>query len=60
MRKLFRIATDQFRDEEAARRWLQHPLRALSGKTPLEMCATELGAEEAEAILGRIAHGIVC
>lgn len=43
---------------EDARRWFHSPKRALGGKTPLEYCDTEPGAEEVENLLGRIEHGV--
>lgn len=45
-------------DPVAARRWMTQPKIALGGLTPLRCCDTELGAREAEALLGRIEHGV--
>lgn len=45
-------------DEAKARAWLERPLRELSGKTPLELAATEPGAREVEQVLGRLEHGV--
>jgi len=45
-------------DLNKARRWFSNPKRALSEKTPLEYCDTELGAEEVKHLLGRIEHGV--
>ena len=43
---------------DKARRWFSSPKRALGGKTPLEFCDTDLGAEEVTNLLGRIEHGV--
>jgi putative toxin-antitoxin system antitoxin component (TIGR02293 family) len=43
---------------DKARRWFTSPKRALGDKTPLEFCATDIGAEEVCNLLGRIEHGI--
>lgn len=56
--RLVKHATDVFAGAAAARDWFQRPLRALGGKTPLELCATEPGAREVEQALGRIEHGV--
>lgn len=46
-------------DLHAARRWLTTPLRALRGKSPLELSKTDVGAHEVENLIGRLEHGIV-
>jgi len=46
-------------DAATTRAWLGEPRRALGGKVPRELLATELGAREVEALLGRIEHGVV-
>ncbi len=51
-------AVDVLEDRNAARRWMTQPKRALGGLTPLRCCDTEMGAREAEALLGRIEHGV--
>jgi putative toxin-antitoxin system antitoxin component (TIGR02293 family) len=51
-------AVDVLEDRVAARRWMTQPKRALGGFTPLRCCDTEMGAREAEALLGRIEHGV--
>lgn len=45
-------------DLEKARRWFATPKRALGGRTPLEFCDTEPGAEEVRDLLGRLEHGV--
>lgn len=56
--RLYEIATDVLGDEDEARQWLKAPNAALGGHTPLDYADTELGAREAEDLLGRIAHGV--
>ncbi len=46
-------------DLETARKWLSTPLRSLRGKAPLELVKTEVGAQEVEALIGRLEHGII-
>jgi putative toxin-antitoxin system antitoxin component (TIGR02293 family) len=55
---VFDKAVDVFGDVKIAREWLKEPLIALSGKTPLEYLAMEVGAREVESLLGRIEHGV--
>lgn len=45
-------------DAEATRAWLTRPARALGGKTPLELAATDVGTTEVEALIGRLEYGI--
>lgn len=45
-------------DEQLSRQWLRTPRAAFSGKTPLEMAQTELGAREVEDLLFRVEHGV--
>jgi putative toxin-antitoxin system antitoxin component (TIGR02293 family) len=44
-------------DRDAALRWMQTPLPALGGETPIHIARTELGARQAENLVGRIEHG---
>ncbi len=57
--RLVHLAEELFQDREAASAWFRRPLRALGGASPLEMCASEPGAREVEALLGRVSHGVV-
>lgn len=54
---VFNCAVSVFGGAASARTWMREPLIALSGRTPLEYCGTEIGAREVEDILGRIQHG---
>ena len=56
--RLLHIAEEVLEDEDSAARWFSRPLKALGGKSPLELCATEPGAREVEHVLGRIEHGV--
>jgi putative toxin-antitoxin system antitoxin component (TIGR02293 family) len=56
--RIFAMAADTLGGEERAKDWLRRPLRQFTGRTPMEMLATDLGAHQVEVLLGRIAHGI--
>lgn len=56
--RLLKRAEDVLENDQEAALWFGHPLRALGGKTPLDMCATEPGAREVELVLGRLEHGV--
>lgn len=45
-------------DNDAARRWLRAPQRALAGSPPMEFAKTEVGAREVEDLIGQLEHGI--
>lgn len=45
-------------DEPMSRQWLRTPRAVFSGRTPLEMAQTELGAREVEDLLLRVEHGV--
>jgi putative toxin-antitoxin system antitoxin component (TIGR02293 family) len=56
---MFEKAVDLFEgNTDAARRWLQHPARALGRITPLAAAETEVGAREVEDLIGRLNHGV--
>ncbi|HEX4140937.1 MAG TPA: antitoxin Xre/MbcA/ParS toxin-binding domain-containing protein [Candidatus Methylacidiphilales bacterium] len=56
--RVLSMATDVFDDKEEASQWMAESLDVLSGRTPIEMCATDAGAREVEQVLGRIEHGV--
>jgi len=57
--RLFARSKDLFDgDEQAARKWLMTPNRALGGAAPLEIAKTEVGAREVEKIIGRLEQGV--
>ncbi|MEM8721048.1 MAG: antitoxin Xre/MbcA/ParS toxin-binding domain-containing protein [Cyanobacteria bacterium P01_G01_bin.39] len=45
-------------DEDKARIFMQKPHPMLDDRSPLGACLTELGARQAESILGRLYYGI--
>jgi putative toxin-antitoxin system antitoxin component (TIGR02293 family) len=58
--RLFAQAAELFEgDEQAARRWLQRPLKALGGQTALELAKTDVGTREVEALITRLEHGVL-
>ena len=57
--RIFAEALELFEgDAELTRRWLTSSQPALSGSTPLDYAATEIGAREVENLIGRLEHGI--
>jgi putative toxin-antitoxin system antitoxin component (TIGR02293 family) len=53
------LAEEVLGSRDAAGRWLAAQNRGLGGRTPLSDLDTDLGAEEVESVLLRLAHGIV-
>lgn len=51
-------ALEVFGDDKDAQLWLKESKQALGGRTPLEMLASEPGAEQVDLMLSRIEHGI--
>lgn len=45
-------------NKESARDWFTNPNRALGGRSPLEVSATETGTREVENLIGRLEHGV--
>lgn len=57
--RVYGKALDLFEgDRPTARTWLSTPKQALSGKMPLELAVTEVGAREVENLIGRLEHGV--
>ena len=57
--RIFGRALELFEgDREAAKHWLSTPQVALGGLVPLELAKTDVGAQEVEALVGRVEHGI--
>jgi putative toxin-antitoxin system antitoxin component (TIGR02293 family) len=56
--RLYDLAKQIFVTHEATRRWMNSPLPALGGRTPLDMARTEPGARQVENVIGAIEHGI--
>jgi putative toxin-antitoxin system antitoxin component (TIGR02293 family) len=57
--RLATLAEEVLGSRAKATAWLHAPNRALAGAAPLATLDTDLGAEQVEATLQRIAHGIV-
>lgn len=55
---LFQKSLQAFGSVEASRQWMLAPKRIFSGRTPLEMARTEIGAREVERLLGQIEQGV--
>jgi putative toxin-antitoxin system antitoxin component (TIGR02293 family) len=53
------LAEEVLGSRDKAARWLVAENRALGGRAPLSELDTDLGAEEIETVLQRLAHGIV-
>lgn len=53
------LADEVFGNRQDAHGWLREPNGALGGQHPLSLLDTEEGGRLVEAILGRIAYGIV-
>lgn len=53
------LAEETLGAREKAARWLTAANRALGGETPLSRLDTDLGAEEVESVLLRLAHGVI-
>lgn len=53
------MADEVFGDRRKSHSWLRRPNGALDGQVPLSLLDTEEGGRLVEAVLGRIAHGIV-
>ena len=51
-------AEEAIGDGARARRWLRKPNRALQGRRPLDLLASDVGARLVERVLGRIEHGL--
>ena len=57
--RVFDITTEVLGTKENAREWLHTQSVDFQGKTPLDYADTEIGAREVEAVLGRIADGVI-
>lgn len=58
MIRIFNRAVEVLGSEDAAKRWIHTPVKALGWKTPFDYADTEVGTREIEAVLGRIEHGV--
>jgi putative toxin-antitoxin system antitoxin component (TIGR02293 family) len=56
--RIFAHATDVLENQEHAVAWLREPSDALSGRTPLEVVTTDIGADRVTNMLYQMEHGI--
>lgn len=56
--RLISRAEEALGDRERAYRWLRKANRALGGRRPLDLLASDVGARTVEQILGRIEQGV--
>jgi len=56
--RLYHLAVRTLGTPARARAWLDSKPKALGGRTPLAVAATEPGARLVEQVLGRIEHGV--
>jgi putative toxin-antitoxin system antitoxin component (TIGR02293 family) len=57
--RLYDRVTRAFGTKGIAHFWLNQPLHALGGRTPLDFARTEPGARQVEVVLGRYDHEVV-
>ena len=57
--RLFNMAEKLFGSSEHARQWLNTPSRDFEGQSPLDYANNEIGAREVEAVIDRIAYGVI-
>jgi putative toxin-antitoxin system antitoxin component (TIGR02293 family) len=56
--RVFARTRELFGDARKALLWLRSPLPALGGRHPWDFLDTDIGVEQLEDLLGRIAHGV--
>lgn len=52
------LARETFSSDAAVAEWLGAADRSLGGRAPLEMLATDLGAQKVESLLRAMIHGV--
>lgn len=57
--RIYKLATDVLGSEENASEWLNTASKDFYGQTPVGYADTEIGAREVEAVLDRIADGVI-
>ena len=57
--RLYQMAVDLLGTPDIAREWLNAPIRNFGNNTPLELADNDIGAREVEAMLDRIADGVI-
>ena len=53
-----KAALEFFNDDEAAQRWLNHPVRGLGDKRPIDMINTDENASIVLNLIGCLDHGM--
>ena len=56
--KVLALAIQVMESEGAALTWMRRGQPGLGGQVPLDLLVTQAGADEVEALLGRIEHGV--
>lgn len=56
--RIVALAEETLGESSKAANWLRRPNRALANETPLRQLDTDVGAQQVEGLLLRIAHGI--
>jgi putative toxin-antitoxin system antitoxin component (TIGR02293 family) len=56
--KIIAVAEEVLEDPDNAISWLRRPQPALRGEIPLDLLATQAGADEVETLLRRIDYGV--
>jgi uncharacterized protein (DUF2384 family) len=59
MARIQAMAEEIFDSRDAADAWLRESNGTLAGRAPLALLGTREGGRLVEAVLGRIAHGVV-
>ncbi|RVU33936.1 DUF2384 domain-containing protein [Hwanghaeella grinnelliae] len=58
LKELYEKAKEVFQNESKAKEWIVSPALALSGQKPIDLVATEHGAEMVEDVLTRLEYGV--
>lgn len=56
--RILALATDVLESQEHAVAWLREPADVLAGRAPLDIMATDIGAEKVTNMLYQMEHGI--
>ncbi|SRR5688572_24759615 len=56
--KVLALAISVLEGEEPALSWMRRGQPGLGGQVPLDLLVTQAGADEVEALLGRLEHGV--
>jgi putative toxin-antitoxin system antitoxin component (TIGR02293 family) len=53
-----KAALEFFNDDEAAQRWLNHPVRGIGNKLPIDMAYTDEDTKTVLNLIGCLDHGM--